>query len=224
MENETDPDTFVCGPTEEPFMTQHKLEFRNKNHLDQLVMFERLITSLDALPADQRNDEYLEGLRAADGASHARIASLRSDLKSEVSRRKELFATARMAAKRAGVGSLLKTKWEPAAILAAGLDVAAPKSVRLTVPDAPTNLRAVPTAGEGEAMLRWKRPVRRCSFEVQWHTDPPDADRWHSETTCFQQKCLVKGLVSGGKYWFRVRASNAHGQSAWSNLATVRVK
>ena len=75
MENETDPDTFVCGPTEEPFMTQHKLEFRNKNHLDQLVMFERLITSLDALPADQRNDEYLEGLRVADASVMPTITS-----------------------------------------------------------------------------------------------------------------------------------------------------
>jgi hypothetical protein len=35
---------------------------------------------------------------------------------------------------------------------------------------------------------------------------------------------VVKVLVSGGKYWFRVRATNAHGTSAWSNLAPVRVK
>jgi len=66
--------------------------------------------------------------------------------------------------------------------------------------------------------------MRRCSFTVQWHADPPEADQWHHEDTCFKQKCLVKGLVSGGKYWFRVRASNAHGHSAWSQMACVRVK
>ncbi|MEY4916977.1 MAG: Fibronectin type domain [Verrucomicrobiota bacterium] len=209
-------------------MTRHKLDFRNKNHLEQLAMFERIITSLDALPADQREDAYLEELRTittAARASHLRIASLRGELKAEISRRKTLFDTGRRGANRAGVGALLKTGMRDATnILAVGLDLHASNKTPVGLPAAPTNLRAVPTAGEGEAMLRWKRTVRRCSFEVQWHTDPPDADHWHSETTCFPQKCLVQGLVSGAKYWFRVRASNAHGQSAWSNLAPVRVK
>ena len=209
-------------------MNRYKLNFRNKNHLDQLGMFEKIITSLDALPADQREDAYLEELRTvteAARASHSRIASLRSELKSEVSHRKTLFAAGRTAANRAGVGALLKTGTRDAAkILAVGLDLHASTKVSVGLPAAPMNLHAVPTDGEGEAQLRWKRTVRRCGFEVQWHADPPDADHWHQEVTCFKQKYLVKGLVSGGKYWFRVRASNAHGTSAWSNLAPVRVK
>ncbi len=209
-------------------MTRYKLDFRNKNHLDQLAMFEKIITSLDALPADQREDAYLEELRAvttAARASHLRIGTLRSELKSELSKRKTLFETGRKSANRAGVGALLKTGMRDAAnILAVGLDLHASTKKPVGVPDAPMNLRAVPTDGEGEAQLRWQRTVRRCAFEVQWHTDPPEADHWHQEDTCFKQKCLVKGLVSGGKYWFRVRATNAHGQSAWSNHAPVRVK
>jgi hypothetical protein len=31
-----------------------------------------------------------------------------------------------------------------------------------------------------------------------------------------RQSFIVKGMVSGGKYWFRVRALNAHGESPWS--------
>jgi Fibronectin type III domain len=208
-------------------MTQYKLDFRNKKHLEQLAMFEKLITSLDALPADKREDAYLEELRAADAAaraSHMKILSLRSELKSEISHRKTLFDAARKSASRAGLGALLKTKYQPAEILATGLDLAAPKTVRLGPPDAPTNLRGTPTDNEGEAQLRWKRTIRRCWFDVQWHADPPDADRWHQEVTCFKQKCLVKGLVSGAKYWFRIRASNAHGPGPWSQLASVRVK
>jgi len=208
-------------------MTSYKLDFRNKKHLEQLGMFEKLITSLDALPADKREDEYLEELRAADAAartSHAKIASLRSELKSEVSHRKTLFDAARKSAMRAGVGALLKTNSEPAEILATGLDLAAPKTAPVGVPATPTHFHGAPTDNEGEALLRWKRTIRRCWFDVQWHADPPDADRWHQESSCFKQKCLVKGLVSGAKYWFRVRASNAHGPSAWSQFASVRVK
>src|SRR5690348_12628862 len=98
-------------------MSNYKLDFRNKNHLEQLGMFERLLTSLDALPAERRNDEYLEELRTVDAAcrtSHAKIATLRAELKSEISHRKTLFESARKSAQRAGVGALLKSQREPA--------------------------------------------------------------------------------------------------------------
>ena len=209
-------------------MSTYKLNFRNKSHEEHLEIFQRVLKSVDALPADERDNDYLEELRsieAATRASHARIASLRAELKTEVTKRKTLITAGRKAAQSAAVGALLKTGYgNPAKILAVGLDVGASTKAPIGLPAPPLNLHAVPTDSVGEAMLRWQRTVRRCSFEVQWHTDPPDADRWHSETTCFKQKCLVKGLVSGGKYWFRVRATNAHGQSAWSNLAPVRVK
>jgi hypothetical protein len=190
-------------------------------------MFDKVISGLDAIPADKREDAYLEELRtvtASAHASHERVATLRAELKSELSNRKTLLDAGRKAANRAAIGALLKSNYEPATILAVGLDLAAPKTAPVGVPDTPTNLRATPTNNEGEAMLRWQRTIRRCWFDVQWHADPPDADRWHSEATCFKQKCLVKGLVSGGKYWFRIRASNARGQSAWSQMASVRVK
>ena len=208
-------------------MQHHKLDFRNKNHLEQLVIFDKLVNSLGALPADLRDDSYLAELRtvaAAARASHSKIASLRTDLKAELSHRQALFLAGRKAANQAAVAALLKTKWRPVDILAAGLDLPASNKTPVGVPAAPTNLRGVPTAGEGEALLRWKRTVRRCTFEVQWHTDPPEADRWHQETSCLQQKTLVTGLVSGAKYWFRIRAVNAHGASAWSEMASVRVK
>ena len=208
-------------------MPRHKLDFRNKNHLEQLGMFERLITSLDALPAGQREDSLLEELRAVDAAaraSHARIISLRTELKSEVSDRKALFAAARLSANCAGIGALVKSGWHSANVLALGLDVPASNQTPVGVPAAPINLHAAPTDSEGEVILRWKRPVRRCVFEIEWHTDPPATDHWQREASCTKAKSLVKGLVSGGKYWFRVRAINAHGPSAWSNLAPVRVK
>jgi hypothetical protein len=65
-------------------------------------------------------------------------------------------------------------------------------------------------------------PVRQ-SFEIVW-----------SAQTCLRfgatrhvasgKSGVVPGLVSGAKYWFRIRASNAHGPGPWSQLASVRVK
>ncbi len=207
-------------------MQRHKLDFRNKNFLEQLAMFDKLITSLDATPSEKREDEYLEALRivtASARASNSRIASLRAELKSEISNRKALFDSGRKSALRAGLGAALKTQ-QPSEVIAIGLDLPASTKTPVGLPAMPFNLRADPTDGEGEAMLRWKRTVRRCSFEIQWSINPSDANGWHHHEICFPEKCLVQGLVSGTKYWFRVRAGNAHGQSAWSQVASVRVK
>ena len=209
-------------------MPTYKLDFRNKSHEEHLELFQRVLRSVEALPAEQRENDYLAELRAVTTQaqnSHARIQSLRAELKTEITRRKTLMAAGRKAAQHAAVGALLKAGYgQPAQILAVGLDVGASTKAPVGRPAAPLNLHAVPTASEGEAKLRWQRTVRRCGFEVQWHTDPTAVEGWHQEVTCFKQKCVVKGLVSGGKYWFRVLATNAHGQSAWSNLASVRVK
>ena len=52
----------------------------------------------------------------------------------------------------------------------------------------------------------------------------PNASHRHNELTCFKQKCPVPELVSGAKLWFRIRAGKAHGPSARSQMASVRVK
>ena len=214
--------------TETSLMQHHKLDFRNKNHLEQITMGERLVTAADTLPTEQRQQVVrLDDLRAhtaAARASHLRIATLRAELKSELTNRNTLLGQLRTAATGTAQGIGLVTKHDPAAMQAAGLDLAKTSRTPVGLPDAPTNLRAVPTDNEGEAQLRWKRTIRRCWFDVEWHTDPPDADHWQHEDTSLPQKCRVQGLVSGAKYWFRVRATNAHGASAWSQLASVRVK
>ena len=191
-------------------------------------MGERLVAAADTLPEEHRQQVIrLEDLRthtAAARASHDRIAALRSELKTEITNRATQLARLRTAATGTALGISLVTNYQPAQMQAAGLELAKTARAPVGLPDAPTNLRAVPTAGEGEALLRWRRTVRRCTFEIEWHADPPDADRWQREGSATKAKFLAKGLVSGAKYWFRVRATNAYGPSAWSQLASVRVK
>jgi hypothetical protein len=109
-------------------------------------------------------------------------------------------------------------------MLAVGLELAASTAKRVGPPATPENFRGEPTASEGEARLRWKRPLRRCTFELAWETGPADPASLTLRTTTSRQSHRVAGLESGGKYWFYVRARNANGHSPWSQPMVVRVK
>jgi hypothetical protein len=207
-------------------MQRFKLGFRNKSALEQLVICERTLANLAGKPEQQTDPQHLTDASAtvaAVRASHGRIAQLRGELKSEITRRNQLLGTARNQVTRACLGTAVKVGFEPGKLMEAGLELEKPKTVPVGKPAAPDNFRGEPTDNEGEARLRWRRPLRRCTFEVEFR---PDAvpDGWTRSDPCFRQTCLVKGLVSGVKYWFRVRAANAHGEGPWSNPVAVRVK
>jgi hypothetical protein len=72
--------------------------------------------------------------------------------------------------------------------------------------------------------LRWKKPLRRCVFAVQICADPLESNKWEYCDTAVRQSHRVKGLQSGVKYWFRVRAINGNGDGPWSNPVAVRVR
>jgi hypothetical protein len=116
-----------------------------------------------------------------------------------------------------------KTSGEPVKMGEAGLGTEAPKTVKVGKPSAPTNLRAEPTATEGEVRLRYVRPLRRCWFNIEARPDTKP-EGWRLIDSSFRQSALLEGLQSGVKYWFRVSASNSHGTSPWSNLAVARAK
>lgn len=208
-------------------MQRHKLDFRNKKHQEQLAMFDRVLAGCDALPADkQKQIPTLERLRsqtAAARASHEHITTLRTALKTEITNRKALFLAARRSATNSALGLALNVNYQPSEMLAAGLDLAKTTATRVGTPATPTNFRGAPTDNVGEALLRWKRTVRRCVFEIESCADL-EAGNWAFITTASRQTYLVKELKSGVNCWFRIRASNSHGQSPWSQPVSVRVK
>lgn len=209
-------------------MQRHKLDFRNKKHLEQLAMFDQVIASGDALTAEQRQDvNALESLRtqaAAARASHEQIDALKTALKAEISNRKALFQAARQSATNTALGVAIQVNFQPTGLLAVGLELAASTARRVGPPAVPENFRGEPTASEGEVRLRWRRTMRRCAFELAWDTRPMTADELTLRATDHRQSHRVEGLESGGRYWFYVRACNSHGKSAWSQPVVIRVK
>ena len=207
-------------------MQRFKLGFRNKSALEQLTFCEQTVQNLDA-----HRDQHFDPSQITDAsdtvaamrASHERIASLRSELKMEVTRRNQLLREARTKVTLASLGASIGVGGDPAKLRAVGLELEKPKTVPIGKPDAPDHLHAEPTAKEGEVWLSWRRSVRRCIFNIECRPDN-EPDGWKQIDSSFQQKCVIEGLVSGVKYWFRIRATNAHGTSAWSGLATARVK
>jgi len=208
-------------------MQRFKLGFRNKSALEQLLICQRTVASLESKPELVFDPAQVADARVAVDAvrdSHERIGQLRSQLKAEVTNRNALLRTARQKVTNVCLGVEVKVAFDPSQMSAAGLDLEASKTAPVGKPSAPALLRAVPTANEGEVRLTWRRPLRRCTFSIEYRADTAAADAWTRTDISLRQSCVVRELVSGEKYWFRVSAANAHGEGPWSNAVPARVK
>jgi hypothetical protein len=205
-------------------MQSYKLKFRNRPLLEQLTHCERHVENISLLPVEQRVQVDLPQVTASVGAARASfdlVESLRSQLKAEVTRRNELMRAARVETERAVGFVALNTGMQPAAMLAAGLDLKAAKSP-VGLPGMVTEFTVKPDTDEGIVRLKWKRPLRRCVFTVQFRTEGETG--WKDQRTIVATKHVIPGLKSGVKYWFRVCAVNAHGSGPWSQPVSARVK
>jgi hypothetical protein len=88
------------------------------------------------------------------------------------------------------------------------------------MPDAPTGLTATIGDHEGEIDLSWNPVLNARSYLIQQSTDPTNAAGWEQVDTSTKSKATIGGLTSGTRYWFRVCAVGALGQSGWSNPDT----
>ena len=102
------------------------------------------------------------------------------------------------------------------AVLAMGTSAAAIASdsvTTITVPGAPTALKATP--GNGAATFRWTAPKNNGGSPITGYTVATESGR----KTCVtpgSTSCTVNDLVNGRSYTFRVRARNAKGLGAAS--------
>jgi hypothetical protein len=156
-------------------------------------------------------------------AACTQVESLKTALRAALTRRDLKVRAMRDHTTAAANGIFAATGGDPLKLLAAGVGIVKTKQP-VGRPAAPTRMRILSTEFEGTVRLRWKRPVRRCVFTIQTTTAPMATRGWKQAALSLRQTCDVTGLVSGAKYWFRVAATNAHGQGPWSQPVNARVK
>ena len=89
-----------------------------------------------------------------------------------------------------------------------------------TLPDAPTSLDVTMGDHDGELDLSWDPVSNAKSYLIQRSVDPNNAASWAHAGTSTKSSTTIDGLTSGTRYWFRVCAVGALGQSGWSDPAT----
>lgn len=104
-------------------------------------------------------------------------------------------------------------------ITGAGMDTKASPSAP-TLPSAPQALTANTGEHEGEINLSWKAVANARSYTIESSLDPATAATWTHVGIAASASKVIANLTSGKRYWFRVAAVSAGGQSGWSEHAT----
>jgi len=104
-------------------------------------------------------------------------------------------------------------------ITSAGLETKASRSAP-TLPSVPQALSANAGEHEGEINLVWKGVQNARSYTIEASLDPAAANTWMHLGIATSSSRVITNLTSGKRYWFRVAAVSAGGQSGWSEHAT----
>jgi hypothetical protein len=104
-------------------------------------------------------------------------------------------------------------------ITSAGMETKASASAPIP-PNVPQALAAAAGEHEGEMILIWKAVSNARSYTIESSLDPATPASWTHVGIATSASKAVSGLTSGKRYWFRVAAIGAGGQSGWSEHAT----
>ncbi|MEK7780158.1 MAG: fibronectin type III domain-containing protein [Verrucomicrobiota bacterium] len=108
-----------------------------------------------------------------------------------------------------------KSDGDKAKIESAGFSVRNPPAPIGQLP-APTDLQVVASEFAGSADLNWKSGRGSRAFTIERAEDAP-VPEYEVIGTSTKKYASFNSMVSGKKYWFRVAAIGAAGQSAWSD-------
>ena len=89
-----------------------------------------------------------------------------------------------------------------------------------TLPSVPQALSANAGEHEGEINLVWKAVPNARSYTIEASQDPAGANSWTHLGIATSASKVITNLTTGKRYWFRVAAVGAAGQSGWSEHAT----
>lgn len=92
-----------------------------------------------------------------------------------------------------------------------------------TIPSVPGEITKIEARSETSVYLEWTKVNTADSYDIQYANEEDDFD----VTDLPQTKSVdnnyfeINGLESGKQYFFRVRAKNGQGESAWSGIKSV---
>jgi ribosomal protein L12E/L44/L45/RPP1/RPP2 len=104
-------------------------------------------------------------------------------------------------------------------ITSAGMETKASPSAP-SMPGVPQAVSANAGEHEGEIDLFWKAVPNARSYTIEASNDPATPSSWTHVGIATSASKLIANLTSGKRYWFRVAAVSAGGQSGWSEHAT----
>ena len=104
-------------------------------------------------------------------------------------------------------------------ITSIGIETKASRSAP-TLPTIPQALTANVGEHDGEIYLSWKTVPNARSYAIEATQDPATASSWIHIGIATSASRVIQNLTSGKRYWFRVAAVGAIGQSGWSEHAT----
>jgi hypothetical protein len=102
-------------------------------------------------------------------------------------------------------------------VQSAGMNIKAPAFSPTDVPGQPQALTATAGDRDGEIDLSWDKVAGAKSYLIEKSPDPPGT--WTHAAATTKSNHTIDGLTSGTRFWFRVSALNANGQSGWSDPA-----
>ena len=203
-------------------MSRIRLNLRSLSVTDKIAKGRHIVTSLSSNTSFQTpNPPLAEVTSALDELDKAQAAVQAA--KSEVATRvlsqdgAETKVTQMLTQLAGYVESVAGT--DDALITSIGMETKSSRSAP-QAPSAPHGLSATAGEHEGEIKLSWKAISNARSYTIEASQDPATATSWTHTGVATSASRTITGLTSGKRYWFRVAAIGAGGQSGWSEHAT----
>ena len=203
-------------------MARIRLNLKKLSVTDKIAKGRQIVTAMSSNASfSTPNPPLTEVTAALDELSQANalVQSAKSELSTRVTTQDNAVAKVdQILTKLAGYVESVAGK-DDTLVTSAGMETKSSRSAP-TLPIVPQALSANAGEHEGEISLIWKAVQNARSYTIECSLDPAGANTWTHVGIATSASKLITNLTSGKRYWFRVAAVSAGGQSGWSEHAT----
>lgn len=202
-------------------MTKIKLNLNQLSITGKLDLAKRIVQAMTGNPNFIKPNPTLAQITAAaDSLETARgeLLALRAEAKNKTIIQNQLEdALAKLLTQLASYVENISAN-DPAIITSAAMDVKA-SATPVGIPDIPSSFTLTTGDSEGELDASWNSVHGAQSYIIELSLQAPPAAVWTNAKTTTKSKETLSGLISGTRYWCRVAAVGASGQSGWSDIS-----